>query len=53
MRPARGFAGSHGPRGVSREIEVVVDEAAAVRRVAEDPLAIALVRPECLRRRKS
>ncbi len=37
-------AGSHGPRGVSREIEVVVDEAAAVRRVAEDPLAIALVR---------
>ncbi len=37
-------AGSHGPRGVSRDVEVVVDEAAAVRRVAEEPLAIALVR---------
>ncbi|MFO0646091.1 MAG: serine/threonine-protein kinase [Polyangiales bacterium] len=37
-------AGSHGPRSVSPEVEVVVDEAAAVRRVAGDPLAIALVR---------
>jgi phosphate transport system substrate-binding protein len=37
-------AGAHTPRGVSHDVEVVVDEAAAVARVAADPMAIALVR---------